>query len=186
MSSSTGQPRNRRCIRVSQQRMTKLRLPENCIEHQNVRRRRSSGSSASIYIRVYTSEADFHKPEIYGERVRVWATELDVFHYTPSRGGRGCRAAVGIFRGVLFWCLVGFLFRFLYFERTRPTTSTRQPCLMYLPTSTDCESCARPILTNPGSMEAGECGLTRGTCFAARRLELIAVAGRLCLSLIHI
>ena len=44
---------------------------------------------------------------------------------------------------------------------------------------TDCESCTWPIFTNPGSMEAGECGLTRGTCFAARRLELVAVAGRL-------
>ena len=32
-------------------------------------------------------------------------------------------------------------------------------------------------------MEAGECGLTRGTCFAARRLELVAVAGRLWISL---
>ena len=32
---------------------------------------------------------------------------------------------------------------------------------------TDCESCTRPMSTNPGSMEAGECGLTRGTCFAA-------------------
>ena len=31
-------------------------------------------------------------------------------------------------------------------------------------------------------MEAGECGLTRGTCFAARRLELVAVAGRLWIS----
>ena len=29
---------------------------------------------------------------------------------------------------------------------------------------TDCESCTRPISTNPGSMEAGEYGLTRGTC----------------------
>ena len=28
----------------------------------------------------------------------------------------------------------------------------------------DCESCTRPISTNPGSMEAGEYGLTRGTC----------------------
>ena len=28
-------------------------------------------------------------------------------------------------------------------------------------------------------MEAGEYGLTRGTCFAARRLELVTVAGRL-------
>ena len=44
---------------------------------------------------------------------------------------------------------------------------------------TDCDSCTRPISTNPGSMEAGDCGLTRGTCFAARRLELVAVAGRL-------
>ena len=35
---------------------------------------------------------------------------------------------------------------------------------------------------NPGSMEAGEYGLTRGTCFVARRLELVAVAGLLWLS----
>ena len=141
MSSTTGQPRNRRYIRVSQQRKTKLRWPENSIEHQNVHRRRSS-SSASIYIRVYTSEADFHKPEIYGGRLRVWATERYVLHCTPSRGGRGRRAAVDIFRGVFFSCLVGFrfFFRFLYFERTRPTASTRQPCLMYLSTSNE----ARP------------------------------------------
>ena len=84
MSSTTGQPRNRRYIRVSQQRKTKLRWPENSIEHQNVHRRRSSSSSASMYIRVYTSEADFHIPEIYGGRMRVWATEWDVFHCTPS------------------------------------------------------------------------------------------------------
>ena len=31
-------------------------------------------------------------------------------------------------------------------------------------------------------MEAGECGLTRETCFTARRLELVAVAGRLWIS----
>ena len=102
MPSTTGQPRNRRYIRVSPQRKTKLRWPENSIEHQNVHRRRSSGRSASLYIRVYTSEADFHKPEIYGGRVRVWATEWDVLHCTPSRGGRGRRAAVDIFRGVFF------------------------------------------------------------------------------------
>ena len=40
----------------------------------------------------------------------------------------------------------------------------------------------RPISTNPGSMEAGEYGLTRGTCFVARRLELVAVAGLLWIS----
>ena len=44
---------------------------------------------------------------------------------------------------------------------------------------TDCESCTGPISTNPGSMEAGEYGLTRGTCFVARRLEVVAVAGLL-------
>ena len=44
---------------------------------------------------------------------------------------------------------------------------------------TDCESCTRPISTNPGSMEAGQCGITRVTCFLACRLELDAVAGLL-------
>ena len=47
---------------------------------------------------------------------------------------------------------------------------------------TDCESCTRPISTNPVSMEAGEYGLTRGTWFFARRLEVVAVAGLLWLS----
>ena len=44
---------------------------------------------------------------------------------------------------------------------------------------TDRESCTRPIAENPASMEAGECGLTRGTCFLTCRLELDAVAGLL-------
>ena len=30
---------------------------------------------------------------------------------------------------------ISFFFHFLYFERTRPIASTRQPCLMYLSTS---------------------------------------------------
>ena len=47
---------------------------------------------------------------------------------------------------------------------------------------TDCESCTRPTSTNAGSMKADECGLTRGTCFIARRLELHAVAGLLWIS----
>ena len=42
---------------------------------------------------------------------------------------------------------------------------------------TDCESYTRPISTIPGSMEAGEYWLTRGTCFVARRLEVVVVAG---------
>ena len=39
---------------------------------------------------------------------------------------------------------------------------------------------ARPISTNPRSMEEEcECGLPSGTCFTARRLEVVAVAGLL-------
>ena len=44
---------------------------------------------------------------------------------------------------------------------------------------TDCESCTRPISTNPVSIEGGKYGLTRGACFFARRLEVVAVAGLL-------
>ena len=44
---------------------------------------------------------------------------------------------------------------------------------------TDCESCTRPISTNLGSMETGEYGQPRGTCFVARRQEVVAVAGLL-------
>ena len=46
----------------------------------------------------------------------------------------------------------------------------------------DCESCTRTISGNPGSLESGEYGLTRGTCFVARRLEVVAVAGLLWIS----
>ena len=47
---------------------------------------------------------------------------------------------------------------------------------------TDFESCSRPISTIPGSMEAGEYGLTCGTCFVARCLEVVAIAGLLWIS----
>ena len=47
---------------------------------------------------------------------------------------------------------------------------------------TDCESCTRPISTHPGSMEAHEYELTPGTCFVARHLEVVAVAGLLWMS----
>ena len=47
---------------------------------------------------------------------------------------------------------------------------------------TDFESCTRPISTNSGSMEAGEYGLTRGTYFVARRLEVVAITGLLWIS----
>ena len=44
---------------------------------------------------------------------------------------------------------------------------------------TDCESCTRPISTNPGSTKASEYGRTRGTCFVASSLEVVAVAWQL-------
>ena len=43
----------------------------------------------------------------------------------------------------------------------------------------DCEICMRLSYTNPGSMEVGEYGLTRGTRFVARCLEVVVVAGLL-------
>ena len=36
----------------------------------------------------------------------------------------------------LLWIYFVFFFRYFYFERTRRTASTKQPCLMYLSTST--------------------------------------------------
>ena len=117
----------------------------------------------------------------------------------------GCCGFRGVFwvGQIFFQCL---FFRFFFFERTQPAASMMTPCLIYFSTSTwvrtgchyliglpvglcvtfvvfsDCESCTMPISTNPGSMEVGEYGLTRGTCFIARRLELVSVAGLLWIS----
>ena len=96
-----------------------------------------------------------------------------------------------------------FFFSIFFLERTRPAASMRPPLAsvtsLLVPgcvqgaiinlsvcvsvsvfvtfvVFTDCESCTRPISTNPISMEAGEYGLTRGTCFFVRRLQVVAVA----------
>ena len=55
-------------------------------------------------------------------------------------------------------------------------TISLRVCMCNIVVFTDCESCTRPISTNPGSMEAGEYGLRRGACFVGRRLEVVAVA----------
>ena len=62
---------------------------------------------------MYTREADFHTPGTYTGSVRVRPNPWDVFHRTPSRGGRGRRAAVDLFRGV-FWVRWDF-FAFFFF-----------------------------------------------------------------------
>ena len=141
----------------------------------------------------------------------MWANAWDVFPRIPSGVGRCRRAAVDFvvffWVGRIFFPFFSFRFYFV-FEGTRPAGSMRLPCLIYLSTSTrvrtgchylicrsvcvcvcvtfvvftDCESCARPISTNPISMEAGEYGLTRGTCSIACHLELHAVAGLLWIS----
>ena len=102
-----------------------------------------------------------------------------------------------------------FFVRFLYFERTRPVASMRLPlasftsplvpgcvqgaiislsacpavcvCVTFA-VFTDCESRTTQISTNPGSMEASKDGLTHGTCFVARGLEVVAFAGLLRIS----
>ena len=78
------------------------------IEHQNRFKKRHSSSSAGMY---NTSEADFHKPGIYGGSVRVWATVWDVFRRAPSRVGRGVLAAVDF---VVCFGWGGFFFVFCF------------------------------------------------------------------------
>ena len=75
----------------------------------------------------------------------MWANAWDVFHLTPSRGGRGRRAAVnfvvcfGVRRGFSLF----FFFRFFFFfERERPATSMRPPCLIYLSSGTTAAAAA--------------------------------------------
>ena len=104
-----------------------------------------------------------------------------------------CRLELDAVAGLLWisWCFLGgadfssvFFFDF-FFLRTHTACCKYEAasCLIYLSTSTDCESCTRPIsANNPGSMEAGEYGLTRGTCFLACGLELDAIAGLLWIS----
>ena len=86
-------------------------------------------------------ETGLHQPGIYGS-VRVWANVWDVLRRTPSRGGRGRRAVVDFV--VCFGCdgiFSCFIFRFIFFERTRPAASMRTPCLIYLSTINEAVFC---------------------------------------------
>ena len=114
MSSTTGQTRNRRYIRVSQQRKTKLRWPGKSIGRQNVHRRRSSSSSASIYIRVYTSEADFHKPEIMEEECEYGLPSGTCFT-ARSLEVVAVAGLLWIYFGVFFSVLGGISFFLVFF-----------------------------------------------------------------------
>ena len=72
--------------------------------------------------------ADLHKLGIYGSG-RVWANAWDVFRRTPSRGGRGRRAAVDLFRGV--YCVFGGISCFFFFVFV--TLSAHGPLQVYEP-----------------------------------------------------
>ena len=71
--------------------------------------------------------ADFHKPGIYRSG-RVWAKAWNAFHRTPSRGGRGRRAAVDFV--VFIEC--GGIFCFL-FLRTHTAYCKYEAALPRLP-----------------------------------------------------
>ena len=134
LSSTTGQPRNWRHIRVSQQSKTKLRWPENSIEHQNVHRRRSSSNSSASISYVY------NQAKLISTNPRSMEEECE---YGLPRGtcftARRLEVVSPGCCGYISWCVslvTGGIsccfFDFLYFELTRPTVSTRQPCVMYL------------------------------------------------------
>ena len=77
-------------------------------------------------------EADFHIPGIYGS-VRVRANAWEVFRRTPSRGGRGRRAAVDLV--VYFECggIYFVFFYFVFFLRTHADCCKYEAALSRLP-----------------------------------------------------
>ena len=72
----------------------------------------ASGAAAAERVRMYSSEAGFHKPGIYGGSARVWATSWDAFRRAPSRVGRGRCAAVDFVVCFGWGGFFSFFFRF--------------------------------------------------------------------------
>ena len=94
-----------------------------------------TSGTAAVRVRMYTSETDFNKPGIYGGSVRVWANPWDVFHRTPSRGGRG-RLFAMIYFVVCFGCggiFPCFSLRFIYVLRTHTAYCKYEDALPHLP-----------------------------------------------------
>ena len=148
MSTTTRQPRSRRYIRVSQQRKTKLRWPENRVS------KRTGGATAAV--RVYTYVCIQARPVSTNPGCMEEACECGLTRGMCFVALRLEVVAVAgllwIYSVVCFGCggiFSCYFFRFLFFERTRPTASTRPPCLNYLSTSTLIveETAARLCLT---------------------------------------
>ena len=130
MSSNTGQLRNRRYIRVSQQRKTKLRWPENSIDHQKY-----TGGAAAAAVRIYTyvrikARPISSNPGSIEEECKYGLTSGTCF--TAHRLGVVAVAGrLWIYFVLCFfsvwWYFVFSFCRFLYFKRTRPTASMSPP-----------------------------------------------------------
>ena len=78
---------------------------EPCWRENRAPKRIQAAKQQCEYVFMYTIEAHFLKPGAYGGSVRVWGNAWDVFRRTPSRGGRGRRAAVECFEcgGISFF-----------------------------------------------------------------------------------
>ena len=134
MSITTGQPRNRRYIRVSQQRKTKLRWPEN--------RAQTYTGGAAAAVRVYTYVYIQARPISTNPACMEEACEYRLTRGTCFVARRLEVVAVArllwIYSVVCFfsvwWDFVFFSFVF-FSSNTRPAASMRPPCLIYLSTT---------------------------------------------------
>ena len=99
------------------------------IEHQNVYKRHSSIAKTYVDKRGrFPQTRDLWRKSV-SMGYRVGRVSLHRLKVVAVAGLRWIYFVVCFFS--VWWDFV-FFFRFLYFERTRPTASTKQPCLMYL------------------------------------------------------
>ena len=147
-----------------------------------------------LYLRLRElCQTDFHKPAFYRSG-RAWANAWSSLCRKPFRIGRGRRAAVALMASCCaFWtrfffpsnahgllrvsgtltsfitilvagCVQASIIYFVGFVRLLCTVCRRPTSLMRELYVTDFQK--------PGVYRSGRAGLTRGTCYVARRLEL--------------
>ena len=117
-------------------------------------------------------------------RFLFWSSTAGIYNRARprERGDRGLFLPIGKKSLFIPGCVQGAII--LISLSVCPSVCVSSVCVTFV-VFTDCESCTRailPISTNPGSMEAGEYGQTLVTCFVARLLEVVAVAGLLWIS----
>ena len=101
-----------------------------------------TGGAAAAAVRVYTYVRIQARPISTNPRSMEEESEYGLPNGTCFTARRLEVVAVAGLLWIYFvvcpfsaWWNSVFFFRFLYFQYTRPTASTRQPCLMYLSTS---------------------------------------------------